>query len=119
MLTPFLFLALSALSPSAVRAPADAPRTIQCTAKNTAEGKDRKCHLKLPKGTAVRSCDAAEKAAGHCTLDARVVAWTSGENGARCELSKKKTDWKKKVTMKVAKETRPGAGSCTLFVSVQ
>lgn len=119
MLTTFLILALGATAPSAARPTTAEPRTIQCTAKNTAEGKDRKCHLKLPKGTAVRSCDAREKAAGHCTLDARVVAWTAGENGARCELSKKKTDWKKKVAMKVAKETRPGAGSCTLFVSVQ
>ena len=119
MLTTFLILALGAIAPSAVRPASDAPRTIQCTATNTADGKDRKCHVKVPKRTAVRSCDASEKAAGHCALDARIVAWTAGENGARCELSKKKTDWKKKVAMKVAKETRPGAGSCTLFVSVQ
>ncbi len=119
MLTAFLILALGATAPSAVRPSNDAPRTIQCTAKNMTDGKDRKCHVKLPRRTAVQGCDAREQAASHCALDARLVAWTAGENGARCELSKKKTDWKKSVAMKVAKETKPGAGSCTLFVSVQ
>ena len=119
MLMTLMILALGAAAPSAARPSHDAPRTIQCTASNTADGKDRKCHVKLPKRAAVVVCDAREKAAGHCALDARMVAWTAGENGARCQLSKKKTDWKKTVAMKVAKDTKPGAGSCTLFVSVQ
>ena len=119
MLTLFMMLALSASAPRAVHQPVTAPRTLQCTAKNTSDGKDRKCHVKVPSGSTLRTCDAAEKAAGHCALNTRMVAWTVGENGASCELSKKKTDWKKSVSVKVSKKTKPGAGSCTLFVSVR
>lgn len=119
MLTLLLILSLGASAPSAAHPSMGDPRTLQCTAKNTVNGKDRKCHVKLPRGTKIRVCTAADQGLGHCALDARLVAWTASGNGAHCVLSKKKTDWKKRVTVKVAKDTRPGAGSCTLFVSVQ
>lgn len=119
MLTLVMIMALGANAPSAVRASADSPRTLQCTAANTSDGKDRKCHVMIPRGSRVRACDTAEKAAGHCALDEKIVAWTVGANGAHCELGKKKTDWKSRVTAKVSKDTKPGAGSCTLFVSLQ
>lgn len=119
MLTLLMILALGTHAPSAVHPSVDAPRTLQYTARNTSEGKDRKCRVKIPKGTTLRACDAAEKVAGHCALKQHVVAWTASENGARCELAKKKTDWKKAVGIRVAQETKPGAGSCTLFVSVR
>lgn len=119
MLTFLMIMSLGAHAPAATHHSALEPRTLQCTAKNTSDTKDRKCKIKIPKGTTIRGCDAVEKAAGHCALDKRMVAWTAGENGARCELSKKKTDWKMRVAMKVAKQTKPGAGSCTLFVSLR
>lgn len=118
MLTLLILLSLGAAAPGSVRRPVMEPRIVQCTAKNTADGKDRKCHVKVPRGAGIRRCDAAEKAAGHCTLDPQLVAWTAGESGARCVLSKK-TDWKKRVAMKVAKGTKPGTGRCTLFVSLR
>lgn len=119
MLTLLMILALGASAPRAVSPSVAAPRTLQCTATNTSDGKDRKCHVRIRGRTRVRSCEASEKAASHCALDRRMVAWVVGANGAHCELSKKKTDWKKSVAVKVAKETKPGAGSCTLFVTVQ
>lgn len=119
MLTFLMMIAVGASAPAATHLSAAEPRTLQCTAMNTREGKDRKCNIKMPKGTTLRGCDAVEMAAGHCALNTRVVAWTSAENGARCKLSRKKTDWKKRVAIKVDKGTKPGAGRCTLFVSVQ
>lgn len=120
MLILITLLALGAEFPSAdPLAPVDGPRVVQCTAHNTEAGKDRKCHVRIPRGSSVRPCGATDKLAGRCALDARVVAWTAAENGARCKVSKKKTDWKTRVTVKVAKTTKPGAGRCTLFVGVQ
>lgn len=118
MLAMLMILAVGASTPSVAAPSTDSPRVVQCTARNTSEGKDRKCHVKIPRGTTVRACDAKDKDAGRCALDERKVAWTAGENGARCVLSKK-TDWTKRVAMKVSKKTKPGAGSCTLFVSLQ
>ena len=119
MLTLLTIIALAGGVPNAPHRPAAEPRTLTCVARNTSDGKDRKCHVKIPRGATVRSCEANDRAARHCGLDAGVVAWTSGENGARCELSKRKSDWKKRVAIKVAKETKPGTGSCTLFVAVR
>lgn len=119
MLTLFMILALGAKAPSAVPSAISSPRTLQCTAMNTSDGKDRKCHVMIPRGARLRACDAAEKGTGHCALDTRIVAWTASANGAHCQLSKKKTDWKTRVAVKVSRDTKPGAGSCTLFVSVR
>ena len=99
-------------------APRPAPRVLQCTAKNTSAGKDRKCSVKLAKGALLQPCDAAARTAGHCALQPRFVAWVTSTHGARCELTRK-TDWKKRVGIRVSDATRNGAGSCTLFVSLR
>ena len=119
MLSIAIILALAAGLPNDGRPAGVEPRVIQCTATNTAAGTNRQCHVKIPRGASVRACDATEKVANHCTLDARMGAWTANEKGAECKLSKKKTDWAKRVTVKVAKRTKPGAGSCTLFVGTR
>lgn len=97
------------------------PRVVQCTARNTPEGKDRRCRVRVPAGSAIRRCDSRDRAAGHCTLHKKgeLVAWAVGTNGAVCRLSKKKTDWKSRVAVKVNKATPPGAGSCHLYVAIQ
>lgn len=120
MLT-FLMIAMLAAPSEAPRAALVDPRVVQCTAHNTSEGKDRKCKVRIPKRAALAACTTADKAAGHCALDAnaRVVAWTVGERGAQCQLVSKKTDWKRQVAIKVAKATPHGGGSCTLFVGLQ
>lgn len=97
------------------------PRIVQCTARNTADGKDRRCRVKIPAGATIRRCDSADRGAGRCTLHEKgeLVAWTVGRNGAVCRLSKKKTNWKSRVAVKVDKATRPGAGSCDLYVALR
>lgn len=123
MPTYLMLAALVLAGQPAVTVPAESltPRVLQCTARNTPEGKDRRCRVKIPAGAAVRRCDSGERAAGHCTLHRKgeLVAWTAGTNGAICRLSKKKTNWTSRITVKVDKATRAGAGSCHLYVAIQ
>ena len=120
MLT-FMMLLTLAVPPDVPQPGTADPRTVQCTAHNRSDGKDRKCKVRIPRQAALLACSASDKAAGHCALDpqSRVVAWTVGEKGAQCRVVRKKTDWKKQVTIKVAKATPHGRGSCTLFVGLQ
>jgi len=118
-----LLLILSFVAPApAATFPADATwneRVVRCTADNNASGKNRKCHVKLPAGAQIRACGAADKAARHCTLDARYAAWAVPTRGAECKINRKKTDWRTKVGVKVAKGTKPGAGRCELHVALR
>ena len=77
--------------------------------------------MKIPTGAAIRRCDSGERAAGHCVLHPKgeLVAWAVGRNGARCRLSKKKTNWMTRVAVKVEKTTPAGRGSCDLYVALQ
>lgn len=120
----YLLVALLVAAGSAPAAPApvsQGPGVVKCTARNAADGTQRECAVKIPAGAVVRLCDSVERAAGHCTLHrkGRLQAWTVGQKGAVCRLAKKKTDWRKRVAMKIDKATPPGAGSCVLFVALR
>ena len=123
MLAFLVFVALATGAGDATpAAPGPAtPRVLECTARNTPEGKDRRCRVKIPAGASIRRCNQADRAAGRCTLhrEGALVAWAVGRNGAVCKLSKKKTDWTTRVAVKVGKATGPGAGSCQLFVGLE
>lgn len=121
MLSLILALALAAPAPAVTTAPDAArdPKVLRCTAENTAAGKNRKCHVKIPARALVRACAAADKAAGRCTLDARYAAWAVPTGGAECRINKKKADWRTMVGVKVAKRTKPGAGRCELHVALR
>ena len=121
MLPLILFLTFIAPAPSASSRSDGArdSRVLSCSADNTAAGKNRKCHVKIPARAQIRACDAADKAARHCTLDARFVAWTEPTKGAECQVNPKKTDWRTKVGVKVSKGTKPGAGRCELRVELR
>ena len=94
-------------------------RVLRCSADNTAAGKNRKCHIKIPARAQIRACGAADKAARHCTLDPRFVAWTEPAKGVECKVNPKKTDWRTRVGVKVGKGTKPGAGRCELRVELR
>lgn len=122
MIVNVLFLLAIGGTPAAQAATAVLePRELSCIAKNATDGKDRRCHVKIPAGAAIKRCVVAEKAAQRCTLDgkARYVAWTVATGGADCRLLKKQTKWNKNVAMKVGKKTKPGAGTCELRVVVE
>ena len=121
MLSLILFLSFATSTPSAVPPSSGAwdPRVMRCSADNTAAGKNRKCHIKIPARAQIRACSAADKAARHCTLDARYVAWAEPTSGAQCVVNAKKTDWRTKVGVKVGKGTKPGAGRCELRVALR
>lgn len=81
----------------------------------------RRCKVGIPSGRAVRSCAAADERAHHCVVrkGRKYVAWTVAAGGAQCKISKKRTDWKKSVTVSMSRETaRPGA-SCELYVALR
>lgn len=121
MLPLILFLSLASPAPSAASSSdgAGAGRVLRCTADNTAAGKNRKCHVKIPARAQIRACSAADKAARHCTLDARFVAWAESSSRAECRVNPKKTDWRTKVGVKVGKGTKPGGGRCELRVALR
>ena len=114
-----LSLATSATPASSPSDAVNAPQVLHCSASNTAAGKDRGCRVKIPARAQIRSCAAADRAAGHCTLDARYAAWVVRTGGAECRISRKRTDWRTTVGVKVGKRTKPGAGGCDLHVALR
>lgn len=121
MLPLILFMSFVMPAQSAAFLPHGAwdTRVLGCSADNTAAGKNRKCHVKIPARAQIRACTAADKAARHCTLDPRFVAWVEPTSKAECKINAKKTDWRTKVGVKVGKSTKPGAGRCELRVALR
>jgi hypothetical protein len=120
--TLLLLLAVTgAPAPAPALLQANVARELSCIARNTADGKERRCQVDIPAGTKVKPCAAADKVAMRCTLDkkARYVAWTVSTDGAACRIAKKSTKWGKRIVVKVGKKTKPGAGTCELRVVVQ
>ena len=81
----------------------------------------RRCKVGIPSGRAVRSCTEADERSKRCTVrkGRKYVAWTVAAGGAQCKISKKRTNWKKAITVSMSKETaRPGA-SCELHVALR
>jgi hypothetical protein len=120
MISVLLLLALGGpAAPNAAAAPV--PRELSCVAHNTSDGRDRKCHVRVPEGATLRPCTGSDKAAGHCTAHprGRIVAWIVATQGADCVIARKKTDWTHRVGVRVGRKTRPGAGTCELRVAVQ
>ena len=115
-----LFLLALGATPRSPVAIAD-PRELSCVARNTSDGKDRRCHVTIPQGMTVRPCSGPDVSAGHCTAHPkqRLMAWTIATGGAECGVSEKRTDWTHRVSLKVGKNTKPGAGTCELRVVVQ
>lgn len=97
------------------------PRLLGCEARNLPDGKDRRCHVNVPSNTRIRACTLSERSAGRCGAHPKneLVAWIVATGTAQCRIVKKKTDWARRVSIKVTKETRPGAGTCALRVSIQ
>jgi hypothetical protein len=97
------------------------PRVLSCVAQNRPDGKDRRCHVTVPRGSALRACKPGDNAAGHCAAHPRrrVVAWVVSTGGAECRIAEKKSDWVHTVAVKVGKRTKPGGGTCELRVEVE
>lgn len=105
----------------AERPSAPKPALLTCTARNLPDGKDRRCHVNIPASATIRACAAQERAAGHCGAHPKgeLVAWIAATGSAQCRIVKKKTDWTKRLTIKAAKATKPGAGTCSLSVGIR
>lgn len=112
-------IVLSASAPSDVILPGGGnPLHCQVTA---AEGAKRRCTVRIPSGAAVRPCTAADVNAGRCDKrgKGKYVAWVVSRNGAKCKISKKRTDWNTRVTARMSKKTPAGNGTCDLYVALR
>ena len=116
VLLSFLF----ATAPAPVGAPA-ADVADQLTCRVTAGSDPRRCTVAVPAGRSIRSCRAADAKAGHCGKhgDRKYVAWVAETSGAKCKVSKKRTDWTRRVTLSMSKKSAKGAAACTLYVELQ
>ena len=112
-------LALSASTPSDLTpsGPAD-PLHCEITA---VAGAKRRCEVRIPSGAAIRACVEADLQAGRCDKrgKGKYVAWVVSRNGAKCKISKKRTDWKTRVTARMSDKTPAGAGACNLYVALR
>lgn len=112
-------VALSAGTPSDVTlsGPGD---PLHCRISAVA-GDKRRCTVRIPSGAAVRACSAADSTAGRCDKrgKGKYVAWVVSRDGAKCRISKKRTDWTTRVTARMSDKTPAGAGACDLYVALR
>lgn len=115
-------LSLLALLPApAVVGPASrvsADTLLHCRVQATAEGK-RRCSIRVPKGRAIQACSEEDRKAGRCDKAGKHLAWVVASPGAKCKISKKRTDWARKVTLSMSGKTPAGPGTCDLYVALQ
>jgi hypothetical protein len=124
MYTLLLGLALAlptrpATSPSHVGAVA--PDTLTCMVTSGAAA-NRRCSVSIPARREVVACSAGDKAARRCAAYGRSArtAWVSATNGAKCKISAKHSDFKRKVTLSMSKKSARAAGAvCALHVVVR
>lgn len=115
MLLALLLAANGGAAPAALRAPSD---TLHCRVAAVKDTKARRCSVAIPPGRTVRVCASTDAAAGHCDKRAnrRYVTWVAESNGAKCKLSRKRSDWTQSVVVRMTEKTPAGAGACDLYV---
>ena len=96
--------------------PTSVPDTLHC--RVGAEASPRRCSVAIPAGRAVRACSSVDAAASHCDKkgDGRYVAWVVSRGGAKCEISRKRSDWTRRVTVKRSKKTAGPQAVCDLYL---
>ncbi len=94
--------------------------TLHCQVRATPEGK-RRCTVRVPEGLAVRACTDADRKAGHCDKagDGKYAAWVVAAGGTTCKISRKRTEWVRKVTLSMNSKTTAGAATCALYVALR
>lgn len=106
-------LVAAAIAAAPVATPAaSAADPLHCRA---AAGAARRCTVAIPAGRSVRPC--AEGA--RCDRSKRYVAWVVESGGARCRISKKRTDWTRSVVATMSKKSAKQRGAaCDLYVEL-
>ena len=103
----------------AAHAPAGAVvERLQC--RVVAGAPSRRCTVTIPAGRTVRDCTPADAKAGHCGRRGtrKHAAWVVASNGAKCSISKKRTDWSREVVVTMKKKSATGAATCDLYVEL-
>lgn len=108
-------LAGTGATPAPVGAASD---TLHCRVTTVSAANPRRCTVRIPPGRTVRICASADAAALHCDKRAnrRYVTWVTESNGAKCRLSRKRSDWTKVATVRMTQKTPARAAACDLYV---
>jgi hypothetical protein len=123
MLLLGLALALPAspvTSPSHVVAAA--PDTLTCSVTAAGPAASRHCSVSIPSRREVLACSSADRATHRCAtpFGAARTAWVTSTKGAKCKISAKHSDFKRKVTLSMSKKTARAIGAaCALHVVVR
>jgi len=106
-------------TPFVAAAPTSPDSALMCTVAG--DKGPRRCKVGIPKGRAVRNCAAADERAHHCAVrkGRKYVAWTVASGGAQCKISKKRTDWRKAVSVSMSKESAKPGARCELHVGLR
>lgn len=98
--------------PAVAAAAAAAADSLHC---RVSAGAGRRCTVAVPAGRSVRACAAKAR----CDKTRRYVAHVVASGGARCKISKKRTDWARTVVVTMSKKTAKVRGAaCDLYVEL-
>jgi hypothetical protein len=106
-------------SPSHIGAVASDTLTCTVTAGRAA---NRHCSVSIPARREVLPCSAGDKRAHRCATHGAGgrTAWVSATNGAKCKISAKHSDFKRKVTLSMSKKSaKASRTACALHVVVR
>lgn len=117
MFSLVLLLRVGHATPFEAGASAD---TLHCRVAAAATGK-RRCSVQVPTGRSLQPCTPADAAAGHCDKvgGGRYVAWVVATENAKCKISRKRTEWERKITLSMSDRTPPGPAACSLYVALR
>lgn len=118
MLNTLLAFVIATATPAGPARLAVASDTLHCRVAAVKDAKARRCAITIPPGRAIRVCASSDAAAGHCDKRAnrRYVTWVAERNGAKCKLSRKRSDWTQVVVMRMTEKTPAGQAACDLYV---
>lgn len=122
MLTGMFALTLILSPSSSPPVPIAAARadTLQCQVQAAADD-HRRCRVRVPEGRRIKACSEVDGKAGRCdaTGEGRYVVWYVATGGAKCKISRKRTDWTSRVTLSMKDGTPAGPATCDLYVVLE
>ena len=94
--------------------------TLRCQVHATTDG-NRRCTVRIPEGRRISACLEANRPAGPCDPkgEGRQDVWHVANGGARCQISRKRTNWVHRVTLSLKDSTPAGAAACDLYVVLE
>lgn len=99
-----------------------APPTLHCRIQIAAGAESQHCEVAAPTGHKIRSCEKADRQAGHCDQGEgkeRYVVWVVGTGPGRCRITDKRTGWKRGVVSAKLSKSAGAPSTCDLYVELR